>query len=92
MSRVGTWIFEILPNHGLELPEHAGLGVELPFEVGAHLVFHLVNLPKGKHSLANDTPEFVGVSVIADVLGSNRECRDEKAVAIKYSLCDRRKD
>jgi len=81
MSRVGTWIFEILPNHGLELLERAGLDVELPFEAGAHLAFHLVNLPKGKHFLANNTPGFVGVSIIADVLGSNRECRDEKAVA-----------
>lgn len=33
MSRVGTWTFEILLNHGLELVEHAGLDIELPFEV-----------------------------------------------------------
>jgi len=81
MSRVGTWTFEILPNHGLELLERAGLDVELPFEVGAHLAFHLVNLPKGKHTLTNDTPGLVRVSIIADDLGSNHECRNEKAVA-----------
>jgi hypothetical protein len=43
-ERVGTWTFEILPNHGLELLECAGLNVELPFKVGAHLAFHLVDL------------------------------------------------
>jgi len=35
---------------------------------------------KGKYTLTNDTPGLVGVSIIADDLGSNHEYRDEKAV------------
>jgi hypothetical protein len=81
MSRVGTWTFEILPNHGLELLECAGLNIELPFQVGAHLAFHLVDLPKGKHTLTDDAPRLVRVSIIADDLGGNHECRDEQTVS-----------
>jgi hypothetical protein len=81
MSRVGTWTFEIPPNHGLEFLERAGLDVELPLQVGTHLALHLVNLPKGKHTLTNDAPGLVGISIIADDLGSNHECRDEETVA-----------
>jgi hypothetical protein len=81
MSRVGTWTFEIPPNHGLEFLERAGLDVELPFQVGTHFALHLVNLPKGKHTLTNDAPGLVGISIIADDLGSNHECRDEETVA-----------
>ena len=81
MSRVGTWTFEIPPNHGLEFLERAGLDVELPFEVGAHFPLHLINLPKGKHTLTDDAPGLVRIGIIADDLGSNHKCRDEQAVA-----------
>ena len=80
MSWVGTWTFEIPLNHELKFLECVGLDVELPFQVGAHLSLHLVNLPKGKHTLTDDTPGLVGVGIIADDLGSNHKCRDEEAV------------
>ena len=81
MSRVGTWTFEIPPNHGLEFLQCARLDVELPFQVGTHLPLHLVNLPEGKHALTNNTPGFVGIGIIAYDLGSDHECRDEETVA-----------
>jgi hypothetical protein len=81
VSGVGTRTFEIPPNHGLELLECAGLDIELPLKVGTHLALHLVDLPKGKHTLTNNTPGLVGIGVIAYDLGSNHECRDEKAVS-----------
>ena len=80
VSWVGTWTLEIPPNHGLEFLECAGLDVKLPLKVGAHLTLHLVDLPKGKHALTNDTPGLVRVSIIADNLGSNHKCRDEETM------------
>ena len=77
MSWIGTRSLEVPPNHGFELLERAGFDVELPLEIGAHLAFHLVDLSKGEHALADNAPGLVGVGVIADDLGSNHECRDE---------------
>jgi hypothetical protein len=56
MSQVGTWTFEILLNNGLKLLECTGLNIELPIQVGAYLLFHLVDLPRGKRTLTDDTP------------------------------------
>ena len=64
----------------LEISANHGLDDELLFQIGAHLVLHLVDLPKGEHALTNDTPGFVGICVIADDLGSDREREDEEAV------------
>ena len=80
MSGVGARALEISANHRLELLESAGLDVELPFQIGTHLALHLVNLPKGEHTLTDDTPGFVGICVIADDLGSNHKRGDEEAV------------
>jgi len=80
VCRVGTGPLEVLTNHRFKFLEGARLDIELPLKVGTHLSFHLVNLPKGKHTLTNNTPGLVGVSIIADDLGSNHKCRDEKAV------------
>jgi hypothetical protein len=77
---IGAWTFKILADHGLELLESTGFDVELPFQVGAHLTLHLVDFPKSKHTLTDDTPGFVGVSVIADDLGSNHEGRYKEAM------------
>jgi hypothetical protein len=71
-----------------EVLERAGLDVELPFQVGAHLMLHLVDLLKGKHILTNDTPGLVGISVITDDLGSNHEGRDEEEGLSHQSLID----
>ena len=87
MSRVRSWTFEIPMNHGFKLFKCVRFDVELPFEVRAHFTFHLVDLPKGKHT-TNDTPRFVGVSVIADDLRSNHERRDEEAVTGGTACCD----
>jgi hypothetical protein len=40
-----------------------------------------VDLPKGKHTLTDDTSGLVRVSVIVDDLGGNRECRDGQVVS-----------
>lgn len=76
MSQVGTWTFEIPPNHGFEFLECVGLDVELPFEVGSHFVLHLVNLLEGKCIPIYNTLGRVGINIVADDLRSNRECRD----------------
>lgn len=62
------------PDHQFKFYKCGGFDIELPFQVGAHLLFHLVDLPKHKHSLTDNTPGLVGVSVIADDLGSNHKC------------------
>jgi hypothetical protein len=80
VSRVGSRTLEIPPNHGLELLQGTGLDIELPLEVRAHLPLHLVDLPKGEHTLTDDTPGLVGVGVIAYDLGGNHKRRDEEAV------------
>ena len=37
-------------------PEHRGIDVELPLQVGAHLSFHLIDLSESEHALACDAP------------------------------------
>jgi hypothetical protein len=78
---IGTRSLEVLPDHRLEFLEGAGLNVQLPLKVGAHLPLHLVDLPQSEHTLTNDAPGLVRVGVIADDLGSNHERRDEEAVS-----------
>jgi hypothetical protein len=57
-----------LSKHVLEFLELLGGHVEDPFKVAAHFTFHLVDLTKGEHALADDAPTLVGVSVITDDL------------------------
>jgi hypothetical protein len=71
---VRTRSLEVLLDHRFELLKSARFNVELPLQIGAHLSFHLVDLPESEHSLTNDTPGLVGISVIADDLGCNHEC------------------
>jgi len=71
---VRSWSGEILLNAMLKIAQRRGIDVELPLQVGAHLSFHLVDLPESKHALANDTPRLVGISVVADDLGGKHEC------------------
>jgi len=47
---------EIMLNAGLKVAQRRGVDVELPLQVGAHLPFHLIDLPERKHALSNDTP------------------------------------
>jgi len=54
-----------------KITECGGIDVELPLQVGAHLMSHLVDLPECKHALANDTPRLVGISIVADYLGEH---------------------
>ena len=81
VSGVGTQTFEVPPNHRLKFLECAWLHVELPFKVGTHFALHLVDLPKGEHTLTDNKPGLVRIRVIAYDLGSNHEGRDEKTVA-----------
>jgi len=46
---------EILLNTMLKIMQHQGINVELPLQVGVHLLFHLVDLPECKLALANNT-------------------------------------
>ena len=96
MSGVGARAPEIPLNHGFELLESAGLNVELPFQIGTHLVLqigthlalqigthlalHMVDLSKGERALSDDTPGFVGICVIADDPGRDHKRGDEEAV------------
>ena len=78
---VGTWTLEVRPDPIFELLKCGGFDVELPFQVGAHLALHLVDLPESKHTLTDDTPGLVGICIVADDLGSNHKCGDEQTVA-----------
>jgi hypothetical protein len=51
--------------------------VEYPFEVTAHLAFHLVHLLEREEALPDDALRLVGVRVIADDLGGDHESRDK---------------
>ena len=64
---------EILLNAMLKIAQCQEVSVELPLWVGAYLLFHLVGLPECKHALANDTPQLVQISVVADDLGGEYE-------------------
>jgi hypothetical protein len=66
---------------GLELDNLFALDVEVPFEVGAQLPLHLVDLLEGEHILRDNDPGLIRVRVVADDLRRNHECRDEKSVA-----------
>jgi len=50
---------EMLLNAMLKIAQRRGINVELPLQGGAHLSFHMVDLPECKHALANDTPRLV---------------------------------
>ena len=55
--------------------------VELPFQVGAHLALHLGDLAQSEHSLNNNTPGLVRVSVVAHNLAGEHERGDKEPVA-----------
>jgi hypothetical protein len=57
----------------LKIAQRRGIDVELPLQVGAHLSFHLVDLPEGEHALSDDTPRLVGIRVVANDLGGEHE-------------------
>ena len=78
---VGSGASKVLADHVLELLEGTRLNVQLPVEILAHLVLHLVDLPELKHALAGDRPGLVRVGVIADHFGRDHERRNKEAVA-----------
>lgn len=53
------------------------LYIEDPFEVPTHLPLHLVDLTDQEHSLSNDTPGLVRVSIVTDNLRYNHEHGDK---------------
>jgi len=59
------------------ITQHQGIDIELPLQVGAHLSFHLVDLPECELALANDTQRLVGISIITDDLGREHESRNK---------------
>jgi len=58
----------------LKIAQRRRIDIELPLQVGAHLSFHLVDLPERKHALADDTPRLVGIRVVANDLGGEHKC------------------
>jgi hypothetical protein len=89
LRRVGSRALEVLPNRGLELLECAGLGVELPLEAGACLVFHLVDLPKGEYTLTDDALdlqlEYVSPQTTLEAIANaetKRRCPEEPRAAM----------
>ena len=69
-----------MPDGLFELGKCLECDVEMRLQVRAHLELHLVDLPESELTLTGNKPRLVGVSVIADDLGSNHKCRDEEAV------------
>ena len=53
----------------LKIAQHQGIDVELPLHVGAHRLFHLLDLPECEHAW----PRLVGISIVADDLGREHE-------------------
>lgn len=68
---------EVSTDLVFELLQNLRLDIQLPLQITTHLPLHLVDLPKGEHALADDTPRLVGVGVVADDLGSDHERGDE---------------
>ena len=58
--------FEVAAYLLFELIHHAGLDVELPLEVRAHLPLHRADFPESGHALADDGRGLAGVGVVAD--------------------------
>lgn len=57
--------------------ERRGIDVELPLQAGAHLSFHLINLPESKPALTHNTPQLFGIGVVADDLGGEYKCENK---------------
>lgn len=68
---------EIMLNASLKVAQRRGVDVELPLQVGAHLPFHLVDLPERKHALSNDAPRLVRIRIVTYDLGSKHKCGDK---------------
>jgi hypothetical protein len=62
---MGTTAGKIALDTILKVVQRQGINVELPLQVGAHLLFHLIDLPKSKHCLPHDTSQFVRIGVVA---------------------------
>ena len=71
----------VLANSGFELLECTCLRIELPPKIGTHLSFHLVDLPKCKHTLVDDAPASVRMCVIVNDLGGNHDHGDEEVAS-----------
>ena len=63
----------ILLNTMLKIAQHQGINIELPLHIGAHHLFHLLDLPECEHAW----PRLVGISIIADDLGREHESRNK---------------
>jgi hypothetical protein len=55
-QRIRAWAGKITLDTVLKVAQHQGINVELPLQVGAHLSFHLIDLPKSEHSLPHKQP------------------------------------
>jgi len=82
VSGVGTRTFEVPLNNRPKFLECAWLDVELPLKVGAYFVLHLVDLPKGKHTMIDDTNTYHHMTseVIMKVEMKRRRPKDLRAV------------
>lgn len=63
----------ILADFGLEIAEFLWIDVELPFEITAHLSFHLIDLSEREHALTDYSPALVRVGIVADDLAGDHE-------------------
>ena len=77
VRRIRAEALEVAAYLRLELLERVGLDVQLPLQVRAHLALHLVDLPEGEHTLADDRPRLIRIGVVADHLGSDHERRNK---------------
>ena len=85
-GEIRTGASEIAAHLRLKVAQYGGVYVQLPLQVTTHLALHLVNLPQGEYTLANDAPRLVGVSIVANNLGDGHKHGNEKAVT-RQALC-----
>ena len=77
VGRVWSGPNEVFLDHLFKIPQRYRIHIQLPLQVLAHLPLHLVDLAQLKHTLRDDTPRLIRVSVVADDLGREHERRDE---------------
>ena len=58
--RIQAWTGKVVLDMSLKVTQHRRINAELPLQVRAHLLLHLVDLPKREHPLTNNTPFAAG--------------------------------
>ncbi len=61
---IWAWTGKVVLDMSLKVTQRRRIDAELPLQVRAHLLLHLVDLPKCERPLTNNTPRLVRISII----------------------------